>query len=406
MSHLYVNANGREVKHGSSSSLDLFRTCRRKFRLSRIDGWKEKGEKGSLAFGKCIEDAVQFFYDNGCKPGDAVDTFKMKWLKFAEVPMTYTDQEGGKDGFKDLYIMGSEMMRLFEAIYQTLPIRNPKWQLQYLKKVFPGTDYDDLEFMAYVDCLSTLEDGSRLIIDIKTAKSQLPVTSNMMALDGQLRKYAWVSGVKAVAFLNFVKASNPDSFMKGTNVCLLDDSLDWKAGTPLVVARFQAPKPYIPASEGVKEQPEVPWSMLVGPEETVQIMDKAIKEISGKGSKERTEQLFTEYLASGKLCSVQRDQVTKTRIQFVKGEVPEEDLPEIGDAIGRDLIQIAYASQQGCFPQDGGVRFPNNSCTYCSFRGVCLKDQNLIDTLLVNIKAAPAIKEDDWLTELETEEVE
>ena len=58
---LYKSASGREVNHGSSSSLDQFRFCRRKFKLSRIDGWKQKDRKASLEIGKCVESALQFF---------------------------------------------------------------------------------------------------------------------------------------------------------------------------------------------------------------------------------------------------------------------------------------------------------------------------------------------------------
>jgi hypothetical protein len=189
MSKLYTSSSGRDVQHISHSSGNLYSFCRRKFKLEKIDGWKEKGKKAALEFGKCIEDAVQYFHDNGSKPDDAVDTFLGKWEKWRDQELIYTDQEGN---FSELRQMGKEMMRLYEIVSPALPIRNPKWQLEFRKKLWPGTELSDLEFLAYVDLLSILEDGTKIVVDIKTAKNSLDLTPNMLAMDGQLRKYAWV----------------------------------------------------------------------------------------------------------------------------------------------------------------------------------------------------------------------
>ncbi len=399
---LYRSASGREVTHASSSSLDVFRQCRRKFKLSRIDGWKQKSRKASLEIGKCLESALQFFYDNGLKPGDFVDEWKRLWLKFQGVELTYTDQE---TDWKTIYTVGTEWARLFEVTYPTLPIQNPKWQLQFLKKIWPGdATYGDLEFMAYIDLLSTMSDGSRRIIDIKTAKSPLSVTPGMMSLDGQLRKYAWVSGIRDVGFLNFVKTANPDEFRKGTNVTLLEDSRDWKSGQQLVVAKFTSPKEAVEASEGVKASPAVPWSMLVGTEETVQKMDDEQEACKGKGSTEAKDKVVASYLADGRLCSVVRDQVTKVKLQMVCGTIPEEDLADVGNQIGTDVMAVWSASKSGIYTQDGGVRFPNNSCLFCEMNPICLRDSKRRDETLVQI--GPKVQEDDWLKELEGDDSE
>jgi hypothetical protein len=382
--------------------LDQFRFCRRKFRLSRIDGWKEKAKKASLEFGKCIEAAIQFYCDNGKKPGEAVSEFERLWLKWSDnKELVYTAQE---NNWFDLYTMGKEMTKLFEIQLPTLPIRNPKWQLQFLKKLWPGTDLDDLEFMAYVDLLSTLEDGSRLVLDIKTAKSALEADPVLLTMDGQLRKYAWVTGIRDVGFLNFVKAGNPNEFKKGTRVCLLEDTRDWKAGQTLTVVKFTAPKTAVEATEGVKEAPEVPWLMYLGTDETVRVMDEEQEKISGKGATEKKEQIVASFLADGRLCSVQRESVTKVRIQLVKGTIPEEEMAEIGQQIGTDMMAIREASKSNAFFMDGGTRFPNAICVWCSFNPICLRDNKKRDETLVKI--GPAAKEDDWLSELEAGEEE
>lgn len=387
---LYKSASGREVNHASSSSLDTYKLCRRKFKLSRIDGWRQKEKKASREFGKCIESAVQFYHENGLKSGDAVSEFQRLWAKFIEqTDLIYTDQEAD---WKSLNTMGKEMAQLYEILLPTLPIKNPKWQLQFLKKLWPGTDLSDLEFMAYVDLLSTLDDGTRIIVDIKTAKSELPVTSNMMSLDGQLRKYAWVSGIRDVAFLNFVKAK-PEEFKKGTSVTLLEDYdyALWKAGQQLTVIGVVEPK------EGDEEK-----YLNLATQETVRKMDEEIDQISGKGSKEKKDQIFQRYAVEGLVNTAARSRITKTRLQFVRGTIPEEELAEIGQQIGSDILTMKASSDSGAYPKDGGVRFPNAVCGWCEFRGICLKDNKLRDEILVQI--GPKAPDKDWLDELEGEE--
>lgn len=388
MTILYRSASGREVTHSSESSLSTFKLCRRKFKLSRIDGWKQREHKGALEFGKCIESAIQYYHDNGLKFGGASDEFRRLWLKWAEQPLKYTEQEGN---WKDLYTMGSEMTRLYEILLPSLPIRNPKWQLQFLKKLWPGTEYEDLEFMAYIDLLSILEDGSRIIVDIKTAKALLPVTSGMMALDNQLRKYAWVSGIRDVAFLNFVK-TRPDDFKKGTNVTLLEDYWEWKSGQTLVVVQYQKPGVSDPA--GLEQG-------LLGTEETVRLMDAELDKIEGNGSKEAKANVLLSYMSNGRIAFVPREAITKTRVQFVRGTIPEEDLAGIGDAIGIDMMAMKHAADKGVYPLDGGVRFPNAICSWCEMLPICNRDDRRRDETLVQI--GPAVQEDDWLRELESD---
>jgi hypothetical protein len=380
---LYRSASGREVNNASSSSLDTFRLCRRKFKLSRIDGWKQKDRKASLEFGKCLEAGLQFYFQNGLKPGDGADEFRRLWSKFIDQPLTYTDQEGD---WANLNRVGVEGLRLFEVTLPNLPIKNPKFQLNYEKKLWPGDPvYGHLGYTAFIDILSTLDDATRLIIDVKTAKSSLDITPNMISLDGQLRKYAWVSGITEVGFLNFVKCKTED-FKKGTAVTLLEDCAYWKAGQQMEIAKYKA-----------EEDSRL---ILVGTEETVQKMDEELDKISGKGATEKKEQVLQKFLADGLIGSVSRESITKVRLQFVRGTIPEEDLAEIGDQIGFDALAMHEANRRGLFPADGGIRFPNNACVFCEMNPICLDNKQRREDTLIQIK--PKIEqEDDWLTELE-----
>ncbi len=226
---------------------------------------------------------------------------------------------------------------------------------------------------------------------MKTAKSTLDITPNMVSLDGQLRKYAWVSGITEVGFLNFVKCKT-DDFKKGTAVTLLGDYGDtWASGQRLVVVSN------VEMPEGSEDK-----YLNVATAETVQIMDEELDKISGKGSKEKKELLFSTYANKGWINTVKRENVTKVRVQFVRGTIPESELPEIGDQIGLDVLSINESNRRGLFPADGGVRFPNQTCTWCEMRGICLKDTGLRDNILVQIKPKQA-EEDDWLKELEND---
>ena len=282
------------------------------------------------------------------KSGDFKDEWQRLWLKFSEIPLVYTDQE--KD-WATVFTLGTEWARLFEVIQPTLPICHPKFQLQYRTELWPGDiNYGELEFYGIVDILSTASDGSRMIVDVKTAKSLLSVAPGMMALDGQLRKYAWVSGVPEVGFLNFVKC-DPTSFRKGDTVTLLTKVLGWEPGTELTIAKY----------------------------------DK---------------DLNAYYLATeDKVAMCERESFSKVKIQFVRGTVPEADMKEIGDAIGADMIALKSSADRDLWPKDGGVRFPNAICGWCEMRGICLNQPKLTKELLVQIKA----DSDDWLRDLEEE---
>jgi hypothetical protein len=212
----------------------------------------------------------------------------------------------------------------------------------------------------------------------------------MMSLDGQLRKYSWVSGIREVGFLNFCKC-DPNSLKKGSDIILLTDILEYKAGTTLVVWKLCPP-----TEEDKRDQ------LMVASEEVVQKMEEELEAIKGKGSTERKEVVVSSYVDKGNLFVVNRVDVTKAKIQFVKGTIPESDIKEIGDAIGADMLTLKSSSDRGLWPKDGGVRFPNAICSWCEMLPICNRNDSHRDATLVQIKA----DSDDWLKDLETEETE
>ena len=375
---LYKSASGREVSAHSYSGGSEFKFCRRKYKLHRILGWQEKAKKAALEIGKCLESAIQYFHQNECQPDGCVDEWKRLWLKFEGIEMDYSDQEGS---WAEVYTLGTEWAKLYEVLLPSLPIKNPKFQLEYRKEVFLGSG---LEFLAYIDLLSTADDGTRTVIDIKSAKMGLDLSPNMLCLDPQLRRYAWVTGITNVGFLWFVK-TKPNSFKKGDSVTLLEKVSNFLPGEIFSVVKY--------------EETETEKRVLLGKPDAVQLMESKLAEISGKGATAAKEAIIESFLASERILWTTRSAVTKAKLQFIKAVIPEGDLTEIGDAIGHEMVSIKDSYEKNFWPLDGGVRFPANQCVWCSYRGICTSNTGLRDELLVQIELAEPEK--DWLSDLE-----
>ncbi len=66
-------------------------------------------------------------------------------------------------------------------------------------------------------------------------------------------------------------------------------------------------------------------------------------------------------------------------IQYLRSRISEEKRQEFGRLVQDTVAQIEAAQ----FPAHPGIRFPQNGCTSCSFLGLCLPDQSLVDTKLL-----------------------
>ena len=208
----------------------------------------------------------------------------------------------------------------------------------------------------------------------------------MLSLDPQLRRYAWVTGIRNVAFLWLIKTKT-NSFKKGDTITLLQDVAGYKAGQELVVAKYDS-----------ESDPQ----FLLGDAGAIQKLEEELKAISGKGATAAKESVTAKYLCDGLLCAAPRDAVTKTKIQWIEAEIPESELPEIGEAVGHEMVSIIDSVDKDRWTKDGGVRFPNNQCTWCAYRGICTGNNTLRDELLVQISSQKEDpKEEDWLSELE-----
>jgi hypothetical protein len=392
MSFIFKDYKGREINTWSYSAGTTFDFCQKKFELSRILGWRSKDTLAASKFGVAIEEAIQFFHQNGNKPESGIDEFKRVWLKFQKMELVYKAKEGT---WEDLYKAGSELMHLYEVMVPSLPIVRPEFQLNYKKEVFPGTALSGIEDQGFVDMLSRAPWNHRLlptvkapadsayrplIIDIKSSGKGLDATPDLIQLDPQLRRYAWQSGIRDVGFLWFHRMK--PGLEKGTGVTILESFENWKPLDKAEVVQIQETK------------------VLIATAENAEAFSKAISEIKGKGSTEKKEQLLEEWKTEGKISTVDSSILTKQRIRFVAVRIPEEDVIEEGKIVGRQIVEAKAAADRSFFPKTGaGVRFPKQNCVWCEQRGNCLQNSEIRDKLLIQIKPAETV-DDDWLGDL------
>lgn len=400
MAYIYKNYKGDEVSSWSYSAGQTFGSCREKFRILKIAGFRQKGETAASKFGVAIEDAIQHFHSDNMKPESGRDHFKFRWLQFKEVPnLIYKEKEGS---WEDFYKAGTELMDLYELTVPSLPITNPEFQLRYSREVFPGTELAGITDQGFVDMLSRASwthpmlpkvnrpKGSAyrpVIIDIKVSGKMLDTTPNMLQLDTQLKRYSGFSGVKDVGFL-WMQRMKPGSFDKGTEVTFLRDSGKWTKGLRGVV----------------HESDEESQTAIVLAHHDQDRVKTTLSEIKGKGSTERKNELVAGWLADGTMTQVSTDDITKQRIRFVAVRVNDEDVIEENRVVAQQIVNARQASIDGFWPKDGaGVRFPNNRCVWCEARGKCLRDPQLDAALLVQISPSTPIEE-DWLDQVQEED--
>jgi hypothetical protein len=367
---LFKNPGGRYRFNASYSACSLFQSCAKKFELEKVRGWRDKDRKSSLEFGKAVEKAVEVYHTAGCKSGLAVKQFQENWEPIKDdKTLVYTDRDGD---WEALNKAGTELMKLYESLIETgrLKFNNPQFQVGKRRKIFPEDQkYGLLDYVSYLDILC--DDA---IIDIKTSSNPYPVSpKTWVAKDEQLATYSWVTGQRHVAFLVFVK--NTGACKKGDEVSFLEDiqptlldNTSFRRGDSAWVIRASG---------------DTVW--VVGTEEKYQEFCKAAEGVKGKA----LDELVAEHGLSLPVSSV-----TKQRIQFLEGTVSDEDVRFAEHFIVANTLAMVDCHELSEYVPNFGVRYPDNRCLWCSMRGICFNQPELVEELLVRDGA-------DWLLENE-----
>src|SRR6266478_7579310 len=252
MAYLYINSRGIPHKKHSYSSGNTWDQCAYKYYLQKVLGWREKNTKARFELGRAFESAIQYYHENRGDLKASIAHFHGLWKPFADnKELQFTRVE--KDWAQCNHI-AIDWLKLYSIRQPHLPIPlggQVVFQREYAKEVFPGDpnygeieDAGKLDIVAFVDPQHPLlpklnwlpEYGAfrPIIVDIKTAGTDFPEQYGIAAYDTQLRRYSWLSGIRDVALLWFVKKGL--TLQKGYSVTLLEDAGFLKAGQEAVIA--------------------------------------------------------------------------------------------------------------------------------------------------------------------------
>ena len=351
--HLYINSKGYFVTRHSYSGSESYNYCARKYYLERVQGWHDKEQRSSTAFGIALEHAITYWHQHNEDTEGAVAEFVALWAESKDKPLTYT--KGDLD-WNRLNLTGQEMVRLYTLRYPEMPyvVDQPMeaFQVERNMEVFPGSRLQGISFTAYLDIVATLkETGEHLVVDCKTSAKR--ISPDFTALDPQLRSYAWITGWPNVAFLNFVKMGRTIS--RGDSVTILQGENAGQERWVLGVDDFGV---WLTDSQEVVD-------------ELAQFADK----------KKATEEARQKYVEEhGKLLPERF--ITKQRLFFQRAIIPPDSVEDIGRAIKRDIVNIVKSTELNLFPMQSGIRFPNEKCPNCPMRGICANRPELRDALV------------------------
>jgi hypothetical protein len=359
---LYINSKGKPWRKHSYSAGNTFDQSPKKYYLQKILGWREKDNKGRFAFGKALETAVQHHHENNGE--GAIKRFTQEWEQYRNnTNLQYTKVEGD---WQKLLKTGIEMIRLYIIRQPSLPIPmggQTVFQREYAKEVFPGDPvYGEIEDAGKLDIVAFVEPTHPslaklnwkpeygpfrpVVVDIKTAGADFPEANGKAAYDLQLRRYSWLSDIRDVALLWFVKKGH--SFQKGSSVTLLENAGIFKAGQEAVVAQVDGEDLILVANDFMVEE----MTRAQG--------KKGDKTDQTNAAKERRDKWLEQFGAR-----VPAEIVTKQRLQFNSGFVEIESANEAGVIAANQIVNIVNAWQrhlktQNGYPNGFGVRYPHD----------------------------------------------
>ena len=367
---LYVNSNGYGVSRHSYSGSQEFSHCARLYYLKRIAGWSERKKSAAMEFGNCVEAGHKEFHRHGIEA--ALKTFNEKWATFKDAELDYSDKLENWDA---CVLTGQELLKLYAIRYPKMDFVIPNadaLQFQRSYEIFPGSELAGIELISYMDIVAKLKPGrfasdlpdSRVILDMKVSSAVCPT---LISLDPQLRTYSMVEGIPTVGFLWFGVKSR--ALKKGDAVTLLESAANAVPGTiGYVLAEDKGEIPITP-----------PSIYLVSTAKLIEDFE-AIKGAS-KEAKAAREKFILE---NGKITPISA--ITRQEIEVVMGTISDESREDMRKQIEQDVIRIHHANETDFWPQQGGVRFPNNKCVTCAMRGICAGNDKLREELVVRVQ--------------------
>lgn len=372
MGYLYINSKGQPHRRHSYSAGMTFEQNSFKYYMQKVLGWRERDLRASFMFGHDLESAVQYHHENN--GGGAVEKFVQLWNLHKDTPnIKYTDAE---QNWENCLRMGVDMIKLYVVRQpDLLPLGNRTvFQREYEKPVFSDEDpvyggithYGKLDIVAFLDpsCpyLQPVDWREEyglyrpIICDIKTSAVDF-AEQNLAGYDLQLRSYSWLSGIRDVSLLFFVKKGI--GLKKGYSVSLLESTDTFNAGAEAVIAKMgDDDKVWLVSND-----------FMILEMERIQGKKEDGKTEQTNVAKQRAMNWLEQY---GVL--VDSNKITKQRIQFNTGFVSEQSAHEAGLIVSRQIHNIVNASLRNEWPNTAGVRYPKDDRNDPFFRAFVLKD--------------------------------
>jgi hypothetical protein len=181
----------------SHTQISQYLRCPKSYRYRYLDGWREKETRAAMAFGRCFENALAaYFSEQDC--GAAL--FK-EWGAYRDAPFEYKKGES----WDRLVHQGIHLLERFAQDDRVKIPRTEDLQVKMTQRL-----RGDNEFVAYIDALGAL-DGAPCLIDWKTTSSRYPQEpEGLLSLDPQMICYSWISGIRDVALVVFVRKNVPE----------------------------------------------------------------------------------------------------------------------------------------------------------------------------------------------------
>lgn len=374
MAFLYINAKGKPWRKHSYSAGNTYDQCPLKYYLQKIMGWREKNTRARFELGRAFESAIQFYHENQGNRDGAIKHFLDKWEPFREnKELQYTRVE--RD-WQTCVRIATDWLKLYAIRQPHLPIPLgglSVFQREYAKEVFPGDpNYGEIEDAGKLDVIAynapdhpmlpkliwKLEYGAYrpVIVDIKTAGTDFPEQYGIAAHDTQLRRYSWLSGIRDVALLWFVKKGL--TIQKGYSVTLLEDAGSMKAGQEAVIAAVE--------EEGI-------W--LLPNDFMVEEMERVQGKKNGRTEQTKEAKARRDAWLKENATFTSEETVTKQRLQFNAGYVSIESAEDAGKIAQAQIVKIVNAWHTKTWTNTFGVRYPHDDRSDPYFRAFVMNDQ-------------------------------
>lgn len=346
---IYTNPTGWQVREFSHSQYQTYKQCGKKFYFERVLGWRQK-QGAIMDFGKDVQSAVEAFFTDRRDP---VETFEMLWApREADTKLAFDD----KEPWSVLNAAGVGLMNKFRATWDKYPPRNPVFY-NFKNALKVKDDRTGASYQTIPD-LSDADANGPYMADLKCMGGLLDDSvPGMVINDQQLRTQAAVfykyrpEKTYRVALWNFCRKP------KQMNAPTKDEIFSVCGGTEYTtefIALFVAHE-----TSNMNFKDCGAFLGIANPEEVNKEFKRACKA-------DQALKPLAESIAQ-RINDAHRPEYV---IQWVEGTMTKEHAEE---ALAEELSVVSLI-QQEYFPRVGGVRFPNNQCTWCSHRGLCMEE--------------------------------